>query len=132
MKAYKILIVDDYPNVVEMLKVRLEAAGFEVFASYDGADGLQKSRALNPDLILLDVMLPKIDGFKICRLLKFDEKYRAIPIIMLTSRARDIDKETGMKMGADAYLYKPYDSAVLMRKIYELLKIDSHVLAKAV
>ena len=132
MKKYKILVVDDYPNVVEMLKVRLEAAGFDVMSSYDGADGLQKSRTLSPDLILLDVMLPKIDGFKICRLLKFDEKFRRIPIIMLTSRARDIDTQTGMKMGADAYLYKPYDAAVLMEKIHELLKIELNQIAKAV
>ncbi len=124
MKPYKILIVDDYPNMVEMLSMRLKSSGFEVMASYDGIDALQKARVHLPDLILLDVLLPKMDGFKICRLLKFDEKYRHIPIIMLTSRARDVDRATGMEMGADAYLYKPYDSVALMSEIYKLLKIE--------
>ena len=131
MKPYKILIVDDYPNMVEMLSMRLKSSGFEVMASYDGIDALQKARVHLPDLILLDVLLPKMDGFKICRLLKFDEKYRHIPIIMLTSRARDVDRATGMEMGADAYLYKPYDSVALMSEIYKLLKIErpsSHVI----
>lgn len=124
MKPYKILIVDDYPNMVEMLSMRLKSSGFEVMASYDGIDALQKARVHLPNLILLDVLLPKMDGFKICRLLKFDEKYRHIPIIMLTSRARDVDRATGMEMGADAYLYKPYDSVALMSEIYKLLKIE--------
>lgn len=124
MKTHKILVVDDYPNMVEMLSLRLKSAGFEVLASFDGIDALQKARTHKPDLILLDVLLPKMDGFKICRLLKFDEKYRHIPIIMLTSRAREIDRTTGLEMGADAYMYKPYDSASLMIKIYELLKIN--------
>lgn len=124
MKPYKILIVDDYPNMVEMLSMRLKSSGFEVMASYDGIDALQKARVHLPDLILLDVLLPKMDGFKICRLLKFDEKYRHIPIIMLTSRARDVDRATGIEMGADAYLYKPYDSVALMSEIYKLLKIE--------
>jgi len=122
MKSNKILIVDDYPNLVEMLSVRLKSSGFDVIASYDGADGLQKARHQSPDLIILDVLLPKMDGFKVCRLLKFDEKHRQIPIIMLTSRARDVDRSTGLAMGADAYIYKPYDSAVLTDKIHELLK----------
>lgn len=126
MKAYKILVVDDYPNMVEMLSIRLKSAGFDVVASYDGIDALQKARTHHLDLILLDVLLPKMDGFKICRLLKFDEKYRHIPIIMLTSRAREIDRATGLEMGADAYMYKPYDSTVLMAKIYELLKINQN------
>lgn len=131
MKPYKILIVDDYPNMVEMLSMRLKSSGFEVMASYDGIDALQKARVHLPDLILLDVLLPKMDGFKICRLLKFDEKYRHIPIIMLTSRARDVDRATGMEMGADAYIYKPYDSVALMSEIYRLLKIErpsSHII----
>jgi two-component system alkaline phosphatase synthesis response regulator PhoP len=124
MKPYKILVVDDYPNMVEMLSMRLKSSGFEVLASYDGIDALQKARVHLPDLILLDVLLPKMDGFKICRLLKFDEKYRHIPIIMLTSRAREVDRETGMEMGANAYMFKPYDSAALMSEIYRLLKIE--------
>lgn len=123
----KILIVDDYPNMVDMLSVRLKANGFDVIFSYDGVEGLQMARLQKPDLIILDVLLPRMDGFKICRLLKFDEKFRHIPIIMLTSRARDIDKKTGLDMGADAYIYKPYDSAALVQKINELLNVHTLV-----
>ncbi|MBX7151308.1 response regulator [bacterium] len=125
--THKILIVDDYPNMVDMLSVRLKANGFDVISSYDGVEGLQMARLQKPDLIILDVLLPRMDGFKICRLLKFDEKYRHIPIIMLTSRARDIDKKTGLDMGANAYIYKPYDSASLVQKINELLNTRTFV-----
>lgn len=122
MKSPKILVVDDYPNMVEMLSVRLRSQGFDVITSFDGIDALQKARTQQPDLILLDVLLPKMDGFKVCRLLKFDEKYRHIPVIMLTSRARDVDRQTGMEMGANAYLYKPYEPNELQRKINELIQ----------
>jgi two-component system, OmpR family, phosphate regulon response regulator PhoB len=122
MKPYKVLIVDDYPNLIEMLKIRLETLGFEVLTSLDGIDALQKARAHHPDLIILDVMLPRMDGFKICRLLKYDDKFKHIPIFMLTSRAREIDQKTGFEMGADAYIFKPYDAKILIQKIFELLK----------
>jgi two-component system, OmpR family, alkaline phosphatase synthesis response regulator PhoP len=122
MKPYKILIVDDYPNLIEMLKIRLETFSFDVITSLDGIEALQSARTHHPDLIILDVMLPRMDGFKICRLLKYDEKTKHIPVIMLTSRARDIDKKTGYDMGADAYMFKPYDAKILIPKIYELLK----------
>ncbi len=119
----RILVIDDYPNMVDMLSVRLRAHGFEVLASYDGVQGLQMARTEKPDLIILDILLPRMDGFKICRLLKFDERFRRIPVVMLTSRAREIDRKTGFEMGADAYIYKPYDAGVLMEKIYQLLNM---------
>ncbi len=126
MKRHKILIVDDYPNMVDMLSVRLRAAGFDVLAAYDGLAGLQMARHDSPDLILLDVLLPKMDGFKVCRLLKYDERFRSIPIIMLTSRARDIDRKMGLDMGADDYVFKPYEPVELMRRIDTLLKTESN------
>lgn len=121
MPAPRILIVDDYPNLVRVLSMRLQSAGYEVLSSGDGLDGLFKARTESPDLILLDVLLPKMDGFKICRLLKSDEKRRHIPIIMLTSRARDIDRHTGIEMGADAYMHKPYDPSELLNTIGGLI-----------
>lgn len=125
MKRHRILVVDDYPNMVDMLSVRLRAAGHEVLAAYDGLAGLQMARQEKPDLILLDVLLPKMDGFKICRMLKFDDRFRHIPIIMLTSRARDVDRKTGLDMGADDYVFKPYEPLELMRRIEKLLKVDT-------
>lgn len=117
MKPYKILVIDDYPNIVDILTIRLKANGYDVITAFDGITGLEKARTESPDLILLDVLLPKMDGFRICRLLKFDDKYKHIPIIMLTSRAREADRKTGLHMGADAYVYKPYEPVTLMQTI---------------
>ncbi len=75
-----------------------------------------------PDLVILDLMLPKIDGYKVCRMLKFDEKYKHIPVIMFSARAQETDKKLGEEVGADAYLVKPFEPEVLISKIKELLK----------
>lgn len=119
MTAVRILIIDDYQNLVELMALRLRAEGYEVLTAFDGMQGLQLARTKNPDLIILDVLLPKMDGFKVCRLLKFDERFRKTPIIMLTSRASDIDRQMGMSMGADAYFLKPYDPSVLLQEIHD-------------
>jgi len=110
----RVLVVDDHPQVVELIKMRLESAGYEVLPAYDGYEGLVKARKQNPDLIILDVMLPKMNGYKVSRLLKFDRRYRHIPIVMLTSRAKKSDAEIGYRTGADAYLFKPYDPKELL------------------
>ena len=120
MKKKRILVVDDVRETLLALKIRLEYAGYEVFTSVDGEAGLNMARNLKPDLILLDVMLPKIDGFSVCRLLKFDEEYENIPIIMLTARSQQNDKEIGKQVGANAYLTKPYNAKELLDKITEL------------
>jgi DNA-binding response OmpR family regulator len=113
----KILVIDDHPQVVELIRMRLESAGYEVEAAYDGHEGLKKAQSLRPDLIILDIMLPKMNGFKVCRLLKFDRRYRDIPIVMLTSRAKVSDKEIGEKTGADEYLFKPYNPQKLLELV---------------
>ena len=118
----KILIVDDEIDLVETIKFRLEAAGYDVVTAYDGQEALKKVRNEKPDLILLDVMMPSVDGYQVCRMLKFDDKYRDIPIIMLTARGQDKDRATGEEVGADAYIAKPFDSKILMAKIEEWLK----------
>jgi len=122
MDKRRILIVDDEQELVSMVKMRLEAAGYDTLEAYDGQDALAKARQENPDLIILDLMLPKMDGYKVCRMLKFDEKYKKIPIIMLTARIQDSDKEMGTEVGADAYVTKPFDDQLLLAKIEELLK----------
>lgn len=121
MAKKKILIVEDEAQLVEMLKMRLEASDYEVIVAYDGQEGLQKAREKKPSLIILDLMLPKLDGFKICRMLKFDEKYRHIPIIMFTARAQDTDRKISEEVGADAYITKPFEPQVLLSKIQELV-----------
>ena len=105
--------------------MRLEFAGFEVDVAYDGQEGLSKARNLKPDLVILDVMLPKMNGYKVCRFLKFDRKYQHIPIIMLTSRAKKSDVEIGKQTGANEYLFKPYNPT----KLVEIVKkhIDKEV-----
>jgi len=117
----KILIVDDEPAIVEALSLRLGANGYEVISAADGVEGLQKARTEKPDLIILDIMLPKMDGLKVCRMLKFDEKHGSIPIILLTAKVQQLDLEQGKEAGADAYMTKPFRSDELLAKIKELL-----------
>ncbi|MCB0834371.1 MAG: response regulator [Bacteroidetes bacterium] len=132
MNPARILIVDDYQNLVELMALRLRAEGYEVITAFDGMQGLQLARTQHPDLVILDVLLPKMDGFKVCRLLKFDERFRKTPIIMLTSRARDIDRQMGMDMGADAYFLKPYDPSILLREIHDrICESPSHAPVQA-
>ena len=122
MDKKRILIVDDEGDLRSMLRFRLEAMNYEISEAVDGQDGLDKARSENPDLIILDLMLPKMDGYKVCRMLKFDEKYKHIPIIMFTARAQEKDKKIGKEMGAEAYITKPFEPEVLLSKIKELLK----------
>ena len=112
-----ILLIEDYPNAVEVLKTRLENAGYRVLVAFDGSEGLKMAREKQPDLIILDILLPKMNGYKVSRLLKFDAKYKHIPIIMLTSRTRPADQELGKQTGADEYITKPYNPHQLMALI---------------
>jgi DNA-binding response OmpR family regulator len=121
MPGKKILVVEDDALIRELDRVNLESAGFTVVMATDGFQGLEMARTENPDLIVLDIMLPKMDGFKVCRILKFDDKYKHIPIIMLTARIQEVDKETGFKTGADGYMTKPYDPEELIKKINQVL-----------
>jgi len=118
----KILFVDDEPQLVEMVKIRLEANDYEVILASDGEQALEKARGEKPDLIILDIMLPKMDGYKVCRMLKFDDKYSNIPVIMLTARSQKSEKSMGEEVGADAYIIKPFEPQMLLGKIKELLK----------
>lgn len=121
MSKKRILIIEDVPEVLRGLVIRLERAGYEVITATDGEDGLKKARDENPDLVLLDLMLPKMDGYKVCRLLKFDEDYQHIPVLILSARAMERDRARGFETGADAYITKPYDSKTLLTTIERLL-----------
>lgn len=117
----KILVVDDEEDMVFAVKLHLEAKGYDVTIAEDGQTALNMARQERPDLIVLDLMLPKIDGYKVCRMLKFDEKYKNIPILMFTARAQKSDEQLGYDVGADVYLTKPFDPETLLKKIEELL-----------
>lgn len=121
MANKRILVIEDERELVKVLQIRLEAAGYDVLAAYDGQEGLAKAQKEKPDLIILDLMLPKIDGYKICRMLKFDEKYKQIPIIILTARAQKSDEKTAYETGADAYITKPFQHTIVLAKIEELI-----------
>jgi len=117
----KILVVDDEPGIVKMVKMRLEASDYEVITAFDGQDGFEKAKKESPDLMILDLMLPKIDGHRVCALLKSDTRYAKIPIVMFTAKAGEEDKKLGQEVGADAYLTKPFEPNALLAKINELL-----------
>ncbi len=121
MSNKKILLVDDEVDLVETVRFPLEREGYTVLVSYNGEDALQQARKEKPDLILLDIMLPKLDGFKVCRLLKFDERYKYIPVLMMTAKTQEKDKSLGMETGADEYVTKPFDVDQLMAKVRSYL-----------
>lgn len=118
----KILIVDDEQDIVESLKFVLETANFTCYCAYNGEDGLRLAKELVPDLIILDVMMPKINGFKISRLLKYDAKYKNIPILMVTARTQEEDKLIGEETGADEYITKPFELDEVVKKVEQYLK----------
>ncbi len=120
----KILLVEDEKDMAYAVTLQLEAKGYEIITASDGREGLEKARTKKPDLIILDLMLPKIDGYKVCRMLKFDDKYKNIPIILFTARAQDSDKKVGKEVGADAYITKPFEPSALLDKIRELLALS--------
>ncbi len=118
----RILIIEDEQELVKALQIRLGAAGYDILAAYDGQEGLSKAQKEKPDLIILDLMLPKMDGYKVCGLLKADARYNKIPIIMFTVRAQESDEKLGFEVGADAYITKLFQYEKLLDKIKELLK----------
>lgn len=117
-----ILVVDDEPDAVELIEFNLKNAGFVVKTAADGAEALVKARSILPGLIVLDVMLPEMDGFEICKLLRRDANTAAIPIIMLTAKAAEIDRVLGLELGADDYLTKPFSPRELILRVKKLLE----------
>ncbi len=111
---YKILVVDDEKPIVEILRINLEKNGYKVVCAYDGETAAEMAFSQEPDLILLDVMLPKMDGFSVCKTIR--EK-SSIPIIMLTAREEEVDKVLGLELGADDYMTKPFSLRELMARV---------------
>ena len=117
----RILVVDDEPEAVELVEFNLRQAGYLVSTAANGAEALKKARAQTPDLIVLDVMLPEMDGFEICKTLRLDEATAKVPIIMLTAKAAEIDRVLGLELGADDYLTKPFSPRELMLRVKKIL-----------
>jgi CheY-like chemotaxis protein len=121
-KKKRILIVEDQAVISSMLRMRLEANNYEVMTAADGQEGLEKAHKESPNLIILDIMLPKMNGYQICQLLKADPKYKAIPIIISSGRTPQEIRKVGKEMGADAFVSKPFEAEELLSKMKELLE----------
>ena len=115
----RILVVDDEPNIIELAKLYLERDGYQVKDATNGQDALSRFSAVNPDLIILDLMLPDIDGFEVCRQIRAKSE---VPIMMLTARKEDIDKIVGLELGADDYLTKPFNPRELVARVRAILR----------
>jgi len=126
----KILVVDDEPDAIELLKVNLKSAGFDVTTAADGDEALKKARALLPDLIILDLMLPEVDGLEVCKILRRDQRISATPVIMLTAKAAEIDRVLGLELGADDYVTKPFSPRELVLRVKRLLRTGAPAGAK--
>jgi len=114
-----ILVVDDERNIVELARLYLRNEGFEIETAYNGREGLEKARATHPSLVLLDIMMPEMDGFEVFRQLRKDSD---IPVIMLTARSDDVDKVVGLELGADDYITKPFNPRELVARIKAVLR----------
>ncbi len=119
----KILIVEDEPDVVDLLVLQLrKAGGFTIITASDGAEGLKKARAESPALIVLDLMLPRMSGLEVCKILKTETSTRHIPIIMLTAKAEEVDRIVGLEFGADDYVTKPFSPREMLLRIKAILR----------
>ncbi|MBN2618014.1 MAG: response regulator [Spirochaetales bacterium] len=122
MAHEKILIIEDEKDILELIAFNLECSGYHVLKASNGEDGLVIAQAEIPDLVLLDVMMPGIDGFDVCRTLKQDPKTRKVPIIMLTARGEDTDIVSGLELGAEDYVTKPFSPKILVARIRTVLR----------
>ena len=123
----KVLVIEDDPSALRFIEYTLGQEGYQVLTATDGTRGIRKAQSEEPDLIILDVMLPGLDGFEICCRLREDPKTAGLPILMLSAKAQEIDKMTGLKVGADDYLAKPADPSEVVDRIKKLLTRRSEV-----
>ena len=122
MAHENILAVEDDEDILELLKYNLAKEGYRVTAVTSGEEGLQLAHSTTPDLILLDLMLPGVDGLEVCRRLKLDAKTRQVPIIMLTAKGEEADIVTGLELGAEDYITKPFSTRVLLARVRAVLR----------
>ncbi len=122
MDRKRILVVDDEIYIVHILEFTLTMEGYEVVTASDGEEALRRIEQDRPDLLVLDIMMPKLDGYEVCRRLREDEELRNLPVILLSAKGRPIDRETGLEVGADDYIVKPFSPRRLLEKIRDLLE----------
>ncbi|WP_353858589.1 response regulator [Azospirillum formosense] len=121
-----ILVADDEPSIVLSLQVLLQKAGFAVRIARNGEEALESVAESTPDLILLDAMMPRRDGFDVCQSLRADPAYQSLPIIMLTAKSRDVERQKGMALGATDYITKPFSTRDLVATVRKYLTPDNH------
>jgi two-component system alkaline phosphatase synthesis response regulator PhoP len=121
MAKGKILVVDDEIYIVHILDFSLGMEGYEVLTALDGEQALEKARQEHPDLIVLDIMMPKLDGYETCKLLKSDDNTKSIPVILLSAKGRNVDQKVGFEVGADDYITKPFSPRKLVERINAIL-----------
>jgi DNA-binding response OmpR family regulator len=117
----EILIVDDEPSIVIPIQFLMEQQGYSVLVAENGEDALDVIYKYKPDLILLDIMLPRIDGYEVCEIVRLNPEYRDIKVIFLTAKGREVEIAKGLALGADAYIVKPFSNTELVAKVKELL-----------
>ncbi len=122
----RILVIEDDPASLRLMQYILEHKGYEVLTAVNGLDGLKKARSEEPDLVIMDVMLPGMDGFDICYHLRAEAQTVTLPILMLSAKAREVDRDTGLKAGAYYYIIKPVDPAEIISKVEALLAQGEH------
>jgi two-component system, OmpR family, phosphate regulon response regulator PhoB len=125
MSQPRILIVEDERGLTQTLTWYFNKEGFETIVAHDGSDGLRKAQTILPDVILLDVMLPGLDGLKVCQQLRAGERTQAIPVMMITAKSEENDQVVGYAMGADDYVTKPFSNKILLQKVKALLRRNS-------
>jgi len=123
----KILVVDDEPDAVELIEFNLKAAGYEVATATDGEEALKRARSITPQLIILDLMLPEVDGLEVCKILRRDPRTASVPIIMVTAKAGEIDRVLGLELGADDYVTKPFSPRELVLRVKRLLRASQTI-----
>ncbi len=121
----RILIVDDEPNIVLALELLMKREGYEIRAVDDGEKAIAAAGEFRPDLILLDVMMPKMDGYEVCRRIRADASLKDVFIVMLTAKGRDVEREKGLALGADIYITKPFSTREVVRRVKEALASKS-------
>lgn len=125
MERKRILVVDDEIYIVHILEFSLTMEGYTVLTASDGEEALRVIEQERPDLVVLDIMMPKLDGYEVCKRLREDEQFRDLPVILLSAKGRPVDRDAGLEAGADDYITKPFSPRRLLEKIRELLEREN-------